>query len=315
MDVPQELYGLNYLRKVAENIWKTLEFKYIFFGYALKPDYLKVQTVVLMAEGQLIDNFIYDLEGTPCQNVFSGKRVCIHSHGVARKFPQDEMLVKMGVESYIGSATVVEGKLFGLVAILDNEKIIDEGFYASLLEFIAARVSVELERYTHKHQLDILRKKANIDSLTKCLNRNSFDEAISNIFFEYKNASIMFVDADLFKIINDTHGHQYGDKVLKFIASTLMQSVRGSDLVCRFGGEEFIVYLPNVTVDEAKKLGQRIHDTLLSNTDFNVTVSIGITNCVGNDEVDDAVYRADKAVYQAKNNGRNRTEVILNTQM
>jgi diguanylate cyclase (GGDEF)-like protein len=315
MDIPQELYGLDYLKIVAENIWKTLEFKYVFFGYALKPDYFKVQTVVSMAEGQLTENFIYDLEGTPCENVFSGKRVCIHSHGVARKFPEDEMLINMGVESYIGAPTVVEGKLFGLVATLDPEKIIDEAFYSNLLEFIAARVSVELERYTHKHQLEILRSKASIDSLTKCLNRNSFDEAISNVFFEYKNASIMFVDADHFKIVNDTHGHLYGDEVLKFIASTLIQCVRESDLVCRFGGEEFVVYLPNVTIDGAKKLGQRIHDTLLNNTDFNITVSIGITNCVNNDEVDDAVNRADKAVYQAKNNGRNRTEVILNTQV
>ena len=139
----------------------------------------------------------------PCENVFSGKRVCIHPHGVARKFPDDDMLINMGVESYIGAPTVVEGKLFGLVAMLDPEKIIDEDFYTNLLEFIAARVSVELERYTHKHQLEDLRNKAKIDSLTKCLNRSSFDEAINNVFFEYKNSSIMFVDADNFKIIND----------------------------------------------------------------------------------------------------------------
>lgn len=311
LDVPQELYGLDYLRKISANIWQVFEFKYVFVGYALKPDYQKVQTVVSMVDGNLIENFVYDLKGTPCENVFSGKRVCVYPSDVVSQFPEDKMLEEMGAESYIGAPTIVEGKLFGLVAILDVEKIVDEELYSSFIEFIAARISVELERYTHQHQLEHLRTKVYIDPVTNCLNRQAFNEAIENQFFEYKASAMMFVDADHFKEINDTKGHQYGDQVLKFIASTLTECTRESDLVCRYGGEEFIIYLPDGAVDVAVSLADRIHQSLLSNPEFDVTVSIGITNSIINENIDDVISRADKALYKAKQNGRNRTEVIL----
>lgn len=310
LDVPSDFNGLDYLNRVAENIFKVFEFKYIFFGYAIKPDYIKVQTVVSMVNGEPIENFVYDLEGTPCQNVFTGNRVCIHPEGVASRFPDDEMLVKMGVESYIGAPTIIENKLFGLVAILDPEKIVDIEFYVGLLEFIAARISVELERYTHKHQIEELKRQADLDPLTQCLNRNALEDSFKRVFFEYNNSALMFVDADYFKKINDTYGHQYGDDVLVMLSETFKKLCRDGDLICRFGGEEFVIYLPNIGLEEARLIAERIHSYLNNLKDKKVTVSIGLTNCSNSESLDDAILRADKAVYMAKENGRNRTEII-----
>ncbi|MCO7224804.1 sensor domain-containing diguanylate cyclase [Pleionea sp. CnH1-48] len=310
LDISPDYFGIEYLKRIATNIYTAFEFKYVLIGYAIKPEQTKIQTVVVLIDGELSDNFIYDLKGTPCHNVFTGKRVCIHADGVAQQFPEDKMLVDMGVESYIGAPTIIGKNLQGLVAMLDPEKVEDEVFYSSLLEFVSARAAVELERYTHQHHVESLKKQTQLDPLTGCLNKKAFGEALTDSFFEYDSSTVMFIDADHFKQVNDTKGHQYGDKVLIALASTIQESIRAGDMVCRYGGEEFVVYLPNSTIDSAVEIANRIHDSLRNNSDLNITVSIGLTACNKEQEISDAINIADKAVYKAKHCGRNRTEVL-----
>ena len=124
----------------------------------------------------------------------------------------------------------------------------------------------------------------------------------------------MMLDIDHFKKINDTYGHLAGDFVLKEIAKIIKDSIRKSDICGRFGGEEFVIVLPNTKLSGAMKLAERIRETIQNHTfDFNgkkinVTVSIGITSVGVNDSYESLISRADEALYEAKEKGRNRIE-------
>ncbi|GAB5381895.1 MAG: hypothetical protein Alis3KO_30790 [Aliiglaciecola sp.] len=310
LDVDASLHGLDYLQAIAVNLWKQFEFEYILFGYALKPTYTKIQTVVTLVRGEVGDNFVYDLMGTPCQNVFTGNRVCIHPEQVAERFPDDTMLVDMQVQSYIGAPTIVQGKLFGLIALLDSNKIIDTEYYSSFIEFVAARVSVELERYTNQHQIELLKRQAQRDPLTGLFNRHAFYNTVEIVSEDLQVSSLMFIDADDFKVINDTFGHVYGDDVLRFIAETINQCIRASDVLGRFGGEEFVIYLPGIDLEGAKPIADRIHQKIRDNSEFNITLSIGLTSCDSTQSLDNMIERADKGVYQAKRQGKNQTCIV-----
>jgi len=312
LTVPSNLYGISYLQAIAENLWNAFEFKYIFFGYAIKPDNLKIQTVLVLTAGEVGENFIYDLMQTPCENVFTGKRVCIHKSNVINEFPNDLPLQEMGVQSYIGAPTLIDDELFGLVAMLDPEPIDDTEFYSSLIEFIASRISVELERYTNKVQLEELTIQANTDSLTKLFNRTAFEKAVNDTIFKYNKSALLFIDADHFKKINDEFGHQKGDDVLIMLSEVLMESIREGDVVARFGGEEFVIYLPGATENSALGIATRIHQSLLNNDVHPLTVSIGISIKNNKENLDDLISNADSAVYEAKSKGRNTTVIYSN---
>lgn len=148
LQIEQRVSGIEYLRKFAKNIAETFATKYVLIGHAIKPDYKSVQTDVVWADKNFFDNFVYDLKDTPCENVLSGNRVCVYTNAVANKFPQDKLLAEMGVESYIGAPMVtVDGKLSGILVLLDDKPIKDTEFYAAIVEFLAVRAGTELERY------------------------------------------------------------------------------------------------------------------------------------------------------------------------
>jgi len=126
--------------------------------------------------------------------------------------------------------------------------------------------------------------------------------------------TIMILDIDHFKRINDAHGHEAGDLVLKGFAAELQQAVRGGDLVCRWGGEEFVVAMPGVDATHAARMAERARRTI-ENTEFpmpdaadsvSVTVSIGLADLRGEQDSADLLRRADRALYQSKSAGRNR---------
>ena len=127
------------------------------------------------------------------------------------------------------------------------------------------------------------------------------------------------LDIDHFKNVNDTYGHLAGDQVLISVAQTLTRSLRPSDMPVRYGGEEFTVFLPGTTIKNAKIIAERIRNNMenmsISLPDGNilqVTVSIGFAERIDDDTVSSLIDRADKALYQAKQNGRNRVCQNLN---
>jgi len=169
-----------------------------------------------------------------------------------------------------------------------------------------------------KELTEKLERQARSDFLTGAHNRGYFYELAS---LELSRAqrygqtfSLMILDIDHFKAINDQDGHDAGDRALKMFVELLKQTLRDVDMVGRFGGEEFIVLLPQATIENAAHIAERIRQLVskqqLSSSDahtFNMTVSIGLAEFVeGVSSVDEIVKLADKALYQAKQSGRNQ---------
>jgi two-component system cell cycle response regulator len=128
---------------------------------------------------------------------------------------------------------------------------------------------------------------------------------------------VLVADIDHFKSINDSYGHDAGDNVLREFAARFRRNTRGIDLACRVGGEEFIIIMPETTLDKALQVGERLRDCIASelfraNTDtrLSVTASVGIATLERSDDsVEALLKRADSALYAAKRDGRNRVVV------
>lgn len=161
-------------------------------------------------------------------------------------------------------------------------------------------------------------KMAFTDPLTKANNRTAFNDSLMReIKRAHRNGShlsMIFVDVDHFKSINDQYGHECGDLALASVAGWLKDSVRGSDAVYRYGGEEFVILLSDTDIDGALTIGERIRADIESHTlaygmdVLNLTASLGVATLQGDDTVDSLLKRADAAMYQAKKLGRNRVE-------
>jgi len=126
-----------------------------------------------------------------------------------------------------------------------------------------------------------------------------------------KGPSLMMLDLDHFKAVNDTRGHQHGDAVLVHFVTRAQAVLRRADRLGRYGGEEFVVLLPETDAYAARGVAQRIHAAVATGHALDCQLSIGVTTWQGPDDTLDAMLaRADKALYQAKEQGRNQTCVV-----
>lgn len=165
-----------------------------------------------------------------------------------------------------------------------------------------------------------LRRSAELDALTGTFNRRTIDLWLSRTFSEAHRQdqllSVLFVDIDHFKAINDTHGHAAGDAVLRQVSDVLRRELQSTDLLGRYGGEEFVIVLPGRNGDDARQLGERIRLAIelvrleYEDKPIRITVSVGVaTRLPRESEPAAAVARADQALYAAKRSGRNRVNV------
>ena len=156
---------------------------------------------------------------------------------------------------------------------------------------------------------ETLEHAALTDSLTGMQNRRYFDDALREYLDEFrrvdKPVGLMILDLDHFKQVNDTHGHDVGDRVLKEVANCLRDLTRFHDVVARLGGEEFAVVAPNMA-DDARKAVAALTLTTSGNVRLKVTTSIGLAVWDRKETADEFFRRADKQLYQAKRQGRNR---------
>ena len=168
----------------------------------------------------------------------------------------------------------------------------------------------------HNIRIQELEKLALLDRLTQLANRTYLEREIEARFKEMERHgllfAVLFIDIDHFKMVNDTYGHDVGDRVLKFVANTLVANARPFDLFGRWGGEEFIGVIRNIDADGIILLGNRMrvlieHSYLLHNdTKLSVNVSIGATLAREDDTLESMVKRADTLLYESKRQGRNR---------
>lgn len=151
----------------------------------------------------------------------------------------------------------------------------------------------------------LLEEKAHIDALTKVYNRHRFQELIEELEFDY---SLLMIDIDNFKKLNDTFGHDIGDISLREIANILKSNIRKSDILARWGGEEFILILPKTNYYTGLKIANSIRE-IISKTNIEhvgcLTVSIGVAHTDLGDSLENIRLLSDKCLYEAKNQGRN----------
>lgn len=160
-----------------------------------------------------------------------------------------------------------------------------------------------------------LNKLASNDVLTGLPNRRSFHEQLAQLLLlkerHNNNLSVLFIDIDNFKHVNDTKGHDIGDKVLKSLAKVLSNNVRNSDFVARWGGEEFVILLIDSDIEQAKVIAEQLRAKVANSTDLSrfiqdkITISLGVTSVTDNDNIDSLLKRADDALYKAKSQGKN----------
>ncbi len=166
-----------------------------------------------------------------------------------------------------------------------------------------------------KRNIELARQNST-DFLTDIYNRRGFYAAIRHLSHlsqrNSHNVGIIIADVDDFKKINDRYGHDEGDRVLKDIAATMKSSIRGSDIVARFGGEEFIIFLSTVERDSIESLAENIRKNVESGFtgEVRATISIGVADSILSRDVDaginDLIRRADNSLYRAKAEGKNR---------
>ena len=167
------------------------------------------------------------------------------------------------------------------------------------------------------NSLDVLRqatRNAITDALTELGNRHwmqdMFDRELKRSQQGGRPACVMMIDIDGFKRFNDTYGHLAGDRVLASVAKALRKHLRPTDLIARFGGDEYAAFLPGMELSQAKKTAERLRERLVRisppSLDRPITISLGVTSVAADDDLDSLIHRADAAMYEAKAAGRDR---------
>lgn len=206
------------------------------------------------------------------------------------------------------------GQVFGCVVLGSEERYNLGRDQVQLLNAAVKHLGLALRNAQLFSQVKV---RAEYDGLTRVHNRQAFDKALRNELNRHQRynqpLSLLLMDLDHFKSINDTFGHQAGDAVLKEIGEVLRNTVRSTDFAARYGGEEFVAILPQTMEDQARVLAERLRETISQATfshplgDFQVTMSIGIASLKPGALKPEAelLQEADQALYLAKANGRN----------
>lgn len=215
----------------------------------------------------------------------------------------------------------VDGRGFrGILVCASREE--DRIYHKADAETVKEVITIMRMGLSHAHHIETLEERATSDGLTGLLNQRTFRQRLSIVLARldkrYECAVIM-VDIDHFKRVNDTYGHQAGDEVLKKIANIIQKTIRKADMAGRYGGEEFALYLHQAdrkrAIQAAERLRRFIEQTKfeLDGREVGVTASLGIA-CYPTDgrETRDLLERADFALYQSKQGGRNRITIYGN---
>ncbi|WP_295893373.1 sensor domain-containing diguanylate cyclase [uncultured Vibrio sp.] len=247
-------------------------------------------------------------------NVFANQKLAICQDTSEETLLDCEWLAESGLLSCMDAPLIHNDRCYGTINIAHRQKnqFTDEEarVLSSLASWIASQVRMQ-------KQMVKMESLVNIDTLTGILNRHAFMEATQLINDKRRafdnNHALLIIDIDRFKAINDQHGHLGGDEVLIALAKRIQNMKRKNDLFARIGGEEFVLLLSEITEDDAieiaKKYRQSIEDMVVHYEDKHLrcTVSIGLSIPLDSDvNFRDILSRADSALYEAKNAGRNQ---------
>ncbi len=216
--------------------------------------------------------------------------------------------------SFMSCPLAIGGRSIGVMSFADkaSAKPFDRSSL-NLLQAIAPQIAIAIDRASLKEKAGEFEQLSVTDPLTGLLNRRYIDARLAE---EVKRSnrhgfpmSLMMIDVDQFKSYNDEFGHPAGDQALKLVGHVIRETLRGADVAARYGGEEFAILLPQTNPDEAATIAERLRGNI-AETKFEyreVTTSIGVASCSAElCSVENIVSAADKALYFAKNRGRNR---------
>jgi len=217
---------------------------------------------------------------------------------------------------------VLESHLEGLLGTMDEhqqQRDLREQEVAARLKGLAERVAhMEQEAQGYREHLEVQRQKALLDPLTGLPNRAAWSERLDyevNAWHQRGNSlSLAMLDLDHFKRINDGYGHLAGDKVLKIIANVLSKRLRPTDFIARFGGEEFVLLMPDSALADALAVGEVLREAIAAcpfhfkGEPVTITVSMGVAQFQPGERSDLTLKRADEALYRAKAAGRNQVQ-------
>ncbi len=219
------------------------------------------------------------------------------------------------LKSHLTLPLAAEGEIMGCIS-LDSDQ--PNAFDTQDLQFFSVIGYQMAATLKHFQKLNSIKDMAIYDTLTNLHNRRHFEERLGaetqKSFLSNSPLSLIMVDIDYFKKVNDTFGHDAGDKVLCKIASLLKNSVRKDDTVARYGGEEFVLILPGAKLEVAAIISERIRRLVettlfdIGQSQINITISIGISNLPAHRarSKEELIKMADQALYHAKRGGRNR---------
>ena len=244
------------------------------------------------------------------------------TNGLRNAISEDSAKDDLVTRELAALSTAVEGNSLGEIRT-QLAKTVD--IVSRVIQERHARYEAQLQSMgerVHSLRADLVsvREKASLDALTRVHNRGAFDEVIARqidfSFLSGQTMALLMLDLDHFKHINDSHGHPAGDQVLQAVANAIVRVFpRRSDFIARYGGEEFAVILVDVEPGDLAALGERILAAVRDlnidyrDTSIRLTCSIGIAVCTRQDTVETLLCRADRALYQAKQTGRDRLVV------
>ncbi len=210
---------------------------------------------------------------------------------------------------------VFEKEFIGMIAFFADKVNAFSPHQMELLEVLSTQASISIANARFHSEIE---KMATTDGLTGLFNHRHFQERLSSEVKRFKRSlepiSLLLIDIDYFKKVNDTFGHPAGDKILQGVAKILHKTVRNIDFPARYGGEEFAAILLGTESGGAKNMSERLRKSVMDNIfdadgkEMQVTVSIGISTISSiNDTKEHLIERADQALYHAKKNGRNQS--------
>jgi diguanylate cyclase (GGDEF)-like protein len=304
---------------------------------------LKAEQGSLMVIDQETDNLLIEAKKGVIQGL-SGKLKIQRGEGIAGMVAeQGEPILVENLEddprirqknrqhyktrSFVSVPLKIEDRIIGVLNLSDKTtgEVFDEEDL-KLIQSFATHAAIVLERNVFYNKTEELKKLTITDHLTGLLNRRYLYERLKDELARSERyghyLSLLMLDLDGFKYCNDTYGHLFGDKILKIIAETLLSTVRSMDIVARYGGDEFMIILPETRESLARDIAERLRNSVAGKVvlpedaagtgSHTLTTSIGIV-CYPEhgDTLETLLERVDVALYRAKNKGKNRIEVYF----
>jgi diguanylate cyclase (GGDEF)-like protein/PAS domain S-box-containing protein len=233
------------------------------------------------------------------------------------KGPEDILLPlrpDQGIHSFLGVPVVFREQVTGLIALYNfsSRSFTDDD--ARIAELFASQVAIATDNSRRVEQME---HQAVTDQLTGLYNRRAFaqmgEREVGRARRYQRPLALILVDLDHFKDVNDTYGHLVGDHVLRILTERVTKTTRATDIVCRYGGEEFLVLMPEAGRDEALSMAERLREevsrmtVVTEGSTLSLTISLGVASFepTSEEDIETLISRADRAMYQAKAAGRN----------